>query len=104
MKEGYLYFVHRFTSKLQCTVRIRSQRPADSNLSLAMTFEWIGRPKAKHISEYRRWILGVVQTLADRWNTSILYALGTTPNRTEFWRVAAGETPRLIDKLNVGIP
>ncbi len=104
MSDRYLYFVHRFSPKLQCTVRVRDERPAASELSLGMSLEWSGRPKPKHIREYRQWILGVVQTLADRWNTSILYALGTAPNRTEFWRVAAGEAPRLVDKLNVGIP
>jgi hypothetical protein len=104
MSDGYLYFVHRFTPKLQCTVRVRDERPADSEMYLNMTFEWAGRPKPKHVSEYRRWILGVVQILADRWRTSILYALGTRRNQTELWRVAAGEPPRLLEKLNVGIP
>jgi hypothetical protein len=106
MSEGdpkYLTFIHRFNPKLQCIVRIRDQRPANSELSLGMSFEWVGRPRPKHMREYRQWILGVIQALADRWNTSILYALGTAPNRTEFWRVVAGEPPQLIDKLNVGI-
>jgi hypothetical protein len=104
MSDGHLYFVHRFNSKLQCTARVRDERPADSELCLNLGFEWLGRPKPKQIAEYRQWILGVVQSLADRWNTSILYALGTRRNQTELWRVAAGEAPRLLEKLKVGIP
>src|SRR6266446_3789669 len=102
MSEPYLYFVHKFNSKLQCTVRVRDERPSDSELCLDVTFQWHGQPRPKHVNEYRQWILGVVQSLADRWETSILYALGTKHNQTELWRVAAGEAPRLLEKLKVG--
>jgi len=100
---GFLHFIHRFGPKLHCIIRIRDQPPADGDC-LDLSFEWIGRPKPKHINEYRQWILGVIQILADRWGASVLYCLGTKRNQTELWRIAAGEAPRLLETLKLGIP
>jgi len=70
---------------------------------LNLDFEWNGRLKRKHVSAYRQWLLVVNQTLSDHWQKSIFYALGTHHNRTELWRFTPGQTPRLVQKLNIGI-
>jgi hypothetical protein len=71
---------------------------------LNLAFEWVGRPKPKHVNEYRQWILTISQGLADRWGISILYCLGTAVNQTEVWHFEPGQAPKLAEKLNVGIP
>jgi len=100
---SYLTFSHRFSARISCTVRIKDEPPSDQT-PFAPRFEWTERPKRKHLPEYCRWILHVVQICADRWNVRILYVLGPTPNTTEWWTFEPGKAPVLQQKLNVGIP
>jgi hypothetical protein len=65
---------------------------------------WTGRPRTKHLPEYRRWVLCTTQSLADRWRSRILYGLGVTPNCTEFWAFEPGAAPKLVEKLDCRIP
>jgi hypothetical protein len=69
-----------------------------------LVLEWSGKPKSKHLAAYRQWALFIHQTLADRWGERILYVLGTTANQTELWSFEPGRAPKLIKKLDVGIP
>jgi hypothetical protein len=98
-----LTFAHRFSPTVQCCVRV-VDRPPEPGATLNLTFQWSGRPKRKHLGEYRRWILSTAQTLADRWEARILYALGVAANSTELWTFEPGKAPQLVQKLNVGIP
>lgn len=99
----FLTFIHRFSNSVQCTVRVPEQPPA-SGSHLDLSFELVGRLKPKHVSAYRRWMLGVNQTLSDHWRISLLYALGPAYNLTELWMFKPGEAPRLLERLNIGIP
>lgn len=103
MTDDYLTFVHRFSRTVAVTLRVKDEPPTPGQM-FALPCEWSGRPKPKHIAAYRQWILVTNQLLAERWGKSILYALGTAPNRTEFWSFQPGQTPKLTKKLNVGIP
>jgi len=82
---------------------VKDEPPVSGSL-LSINHEWIGRPKPKHIAEYRQWTLITNQFLADRWNQRILYCLGTKPNQTEFWQFEPGKSPQLVKKANIGIP
>jgi hypothetical protein len=97
-----LKFIHRFSRSVICEMRVEDQAPQPGQM-LRHTCEWSGRPKPKHISTYRQWILFVIQTLADRWEKKVLYALGVSPRRTEFWAFEPGQPPKLIKKANVRI-
>jgi hypothetical protein len=101
--EGYLTFIHRFSRSLQCVARIKDE-PPEPGQSPLWIFEWTGRPKPKHVNAYRQWALSVNQLLCDRWRQSILYCLGVKPNETEVWIFKPGEAPKLLKKLNIGIP
>src|SRR6516225_1546235 len=100
--DDYLTFIHRFSPAVSCTARIKDEPPRPGQ-NLAYDFQWTGKPKPKHLAAYRRWILATNQTLCDRWQKTILYALGTTKHETEFWTFKPGEPPQLAQKLNVGI-
>ena len=103
MEDDYLTFIHKFSRSVQCTLRIPNTPPAYGSM-LTINMEWSGRIKRKHVPAYRQWILSTNQILCDRWETTMLYALGTHHNRTEVWSFKPGECPKLVDKLNVGIP
>jgi hypothetical protein len=101
--DDYLTFIHRFSPTVSCTARIKDEPPVPGQ-NLAYAFEWMGKPKPKHLAAYRQWILATNQMLCDRWQKTILYALGTTEKETEFWAFKPGEPPKLAQKLNIGIP
>ncbi|MGA8658281.1 MAG: hypothetical protein WB586_19235 [Chthoniobacterales bacterium] len=98
-----LTFIHRFSRTLSCELQIPAAPPAPGQLLLP-TCCWSGRPKPKHIPAYRQWALLVHQNLADQWQQRILYGLGTAPNWTELWCFEPGGTPKLLQKIPVGIP
>lgn len=98
-----LTFIHRFSSTLQCQMRV-VDCPPERECTLRYTYEWTGRPKPKHFAEYRRWVLKTTQLLADRWNVCVLYGLGVSPTCTEFWAFEPWGTPKLIQKVPLGIP
>jgi hypothetical protein len=85
------------------TVRVPDHAPEQRSL-FDLSFEWEGQLKRKHVPAYRQWILSTNQILAERWQTTILYALGTDRNLTELWCFEPGTAPKLLEKLNVGIP
>jgi hypothetical protein len=97
-----LTFVHRFSRTLQCTLKISNRFPEDGILRLE--FEWFGRPHKRNLAEYRQWILGVAQSLVNRWGRTMLYALGVAPDRTELWAFEPGKAPKLARVINAGIP
>ena len=98
-----LTFVHRFSRSVQCEMKVRDEPPGPRK-TLSCERQWIGRPKRKHLPDYRRWCLHVTQLLADRWNQRVLYALSTIANSTEFWLFEPGAAPKLLKKLSSGIP
>jgi hypothetical protein len=98
-----LTFVHQFSPSLIATARILNQPPA-SGQQPAIETSWIGRPRAKDLPEYKRWMLGVNQSLAERWNIKVLYAAGVSPHKTEFWIIEPGSAPKLVEAVPMGIP
>jgi hypothetical protein len=98
-----LSFTHVFSRELRCTLTA-SASPPPPGLLRQVSCEWVGQPKPKHFGQYRRWILTVYRTLADRWNQEILYGLGISPRETELWEFAPGQAPKLIAKIPFGIP
>ena len=98
-----LTFAHRFSPTVQCSVRVDDQ-PPEPGAPLNLTFHWSGQPKREHLAPYRQWILSTVQILSDRWGVTILYGLGAAADATELWSFEPGKAPRLVQKLNVGIP
>jgi hypothetical protein len=103
MDEGaVLTFVHRFSRTVQCELRIIDQPPQPGGQP-TLRCEWLGKPKPKYIPEYRQWILSTHQFLADRWQQRVMYALGVARDHTELWIFEPGGTPKLLQKLNVGI-
>jgi hypothetical protein len=97
-----LRFVHRFSRTVQREMKVRDEPPRPRKM-LSFEQQRTGRPKRKHLPDYRRWCLHVTQLLADRWNQRVLYALGMAPSRTEFWAFEPGAAPKLLSKLNCGI-
>ena len=61
-----LTFVHRFSRTASCEMRVVNSAPRPGHL-MQDSCEWTGRPKPKHLAEYRRWVLLTAQLLADRW-------------------------------------
>jgi hypothetical protein len=98
-----LKFINRSSRSVICEMRVEDQVPQPGQM-LGHTCEWSGRLKPKHISAYQQWILFVTQALADRWEKKVLYALGVSPRRAEFWAFEPGQPPKLIKKANIGIP
>lgn len=103
MSSDYLTFGHRFSRSVQCTMRILD-KPPEPHSRVDVDIEWTRRLKRKHIPAYRQWVLSTQQILADRWQMRMLYALGVAHNLTELWGFEPGGAPRLVEKLNVGIP
>jgi len=97
-----LVFVHRFSRKLQCEIRVEDQPPIRGE-NLNLEYEWTGRPRPKHTNEYRQWVLYVAQSLCDRRNITMLYCLGSSKNCTELWCFEPGKPPKLAKKLPVGL-
>ena len=97
-----LRFIHRFSRSVQCELRVPDVPPADGQI-LQLDSTWTGRPKRRHLPAYRQWILYVTQSLADRWDQRILYALGVAENQTEVWGFEPGESPQLIEKIPIGL-
>lgn len=98
-----LTFAHQFSTTVLCTVVV-ADRPPKPGAGLNLNFHWSGRPEPKHLAAYRQWILSTVQILADKWDAPILYALGVAADSTELWSFQPGKAPRLLQKLNAGIP
>jgi hypothetical protein len=98
-----LTFVHVFGRGIACTIRIKDQAPTQGEMH-QMNYQWIGRPKKKHLPIYRQWVLEVNRTISDRWGSRIGYALGVAPNRTEFWTFEPGQAPQLVQIIPAGIP
>jgi hypothetical protein len=97
-----LGFVHVFGRNLRCTLTVSAEPPTQGVLR-HQSCEWDGKLKPRHVPEYRRWILEVYRTLADRWGQKVLYALGISPRATELWAFEPGQAPRLIKKVPFGI-
>jgi hypothetical protein len=94
-----LRFIHRFSRTLSCELHIAAQ-PPDPEKILSPVYVWTGgRPKKKHVKEYRQWALLVHQRLADQWQQSILYALGIPPNQMELWSFESHRSPKLLKKI-----
>ena len=98
-----LRFIHRFSRTLQCELHIAAQPPRPGQM-LSLACLWTGKPKKKHIPADRQWVLVTNQHLTDHWGIRISYGLGVSPNQTEFWSFEPGGSPKLLKKLNVGIP
>jgi len=103
MSSDDLVFVHRFSRTVSCELRAPDQPPHPDSLNM-LSVGWTGRVKRRHLNEYRQWVLCTNQVLADRWQITMLYALGTHHNRTELWSFTPGGVPKLLERLNVGIP
>lgn len=98
-----LHFVHHFGGGVVCELTIADRAPEPGRTFL-QEIEWTGKPKPKHIAQYRQWILTTTQTLCDRWNRSILYALSPNPRSTELWSFLPGRAPRLEQKWPFALP
>jgi hypothetical protein len=96
-----LIFLHKFGAGVQATMRMKDEPPGDG-VHLP-TIEWTGRPKKKHLTDYRRWVLTVQQILANRWQQRIGYMLQTGPSETELWQFEPGAAPKLVERLKLGI-
>ena len=103
MTNKHLTFIHRFSRSVICELRVPDQAPPAGSRNV-WSFEWTGRLRRKHVDAYRQWVLSTNQILSDRWQITMLYALGTHHNRTELWSFTPGKAPKLVEKLNVGIP
>jgi len=93
-----LRFVHRFSGGVSCEMMTADVPPAPGS-QFVWNFEWTGRPRPKHINEYRMWVLSTTQLLSDRWGISIMYILIPTSRLTELWHFAPGQAPKLIQKF-----
>lgn len=103
-EKSILTFVHRFGRGIVCTLRIEKPEESDSPVILKANCEWIGRPRKKHVNQYRQWVLTTQQHLSDLWQLRTLYVLGVAHNYTEIWKFAPGEPPKLVETLNGEIP
>ena len=103
-KNKALRFIHRFNRTLSCEMQVPVKPPGPGERFSPVCLWSGGRPKRKHIAAYRQWVLFTTQTLADSWGQTIAYGLGTAPNRTELWYFEPGKPPKLVKRLNAGIP
>lgn len=99
-----LTFVHRFSRTLSCEMRVPAAPPGPGGFFNPICIWTGGRPKKKHIPQYRQWVLFTTQTLADLWGIRIAYGLGVRPDKTEFWHFEPGTPPKLAKVLDEGIP
>jgi hypothetical protein len=97
-----LTFVRRFSRTVSCEIRVVGSAPKPGHL-MQCSCEWTGRPKPKHIAQYRQWGLSTTAILAQRWKQRILYGLGVSSTCTELWAFEPGQPPKLVKKLQLGI-
>jgi hypothetical protein len=95
--------LHCFSRSVICETTVSDERPSKGE-SHIQELKWTGRPKRKHLAEYRRWVRLIAQLLTDRWKARVLYGLGVTPICTEFWGFEPKGTPKLMQKVPLGIP
>jgi hypothetical protein len=60
-------FIHHFSRSVSCEVTLPDNPPAKGSEVQIQSFEWIGRPRKKHLAEYIRWVHVVNQHAADKW-------------------------------------
>lgn len=97
----YVYYVHRFDEKTVCTARFPVKAP--SREEKVVDFKWNGHMEPEHVNQYRHWILTSLQEVIDRWQTTLLYCLGTDSDWTELWHFQPGRSPRLVKRDKFGI-
>jgi hypothetical protein len=95
-------FVHRFSHSVSWEM-IVSDEPPSKGESHIQELKWTSRPKPKHIAQYRQWGQSTA-ILAQRWKQQILYGLGVSSTSTELWAFEPGQPPKLVEKLQLGIP
>jgi hypothetical protein len=93
-------FVHRFSRSLSCEMMVSDEPPSKGDRHI-QELKWTGRPKPKQIAQYRRWGSVNDRDACPRWNQEILYGLGVSSTCTAF---EPGQPPKLVEKLQVGIP
>jgi len=98
-----LTFIHQFSRSVQCGFKITDQPPSPGG-PFSPVLAWTGRPKKKHLPAYRQRILFVTQTISDRWQQRILYALSVAPNARSSGIFEPGRPPKLATTVNIGIP
>jgi hypothetical protein len=87
-----LTFLHRFSRTVSCKMRVIDFTPRPGHL-MQCNCEWTGRPKPKHIAQYRQWVVSTAAILAQRWKQRILYCLGVSSTCTEIWAFEQGSLP-----------
>jgi hypothetical protein len=87
-----LTFVRRFSRTVSCKMRVVDSAPRLGHL-MRCNCEWTGRPKPKHIAQYRLWVVSTTAILAQRWKQRILYCLGVSSTCTKVWAFEQGSLP-----------
>ncbi len=71
---------HRLELKtLQVTVHASDEWPQDTSPPLAI--RWQGKPNAAELRVYAKWICGIYQDYATRWNRRLLILIPTPKGR-----------------------
>lgn len=87
-------FRHRFKGGITCEVTINLDK-------LHLRFEWSERPKPRVISEYRRWILSVLQGVANETGLKLMELLQVKRRVWECWVFEAGRAPVKVEEVSV---
>jgi hypothetical protein len=94
-----LIFRHRFGQDLVATISVPDSAPESSDGALAVvavSWSGSGRLSQRHVAPYRTWVLRSLKIVANKWDSTIMYALQTSRSSTEVWLFAPGAEPELL--------
>ena len=95
-------YVHKFNSKLTCTVEIldRQFEPGEHHI---IKTEWSERPKKKHIPEYARWMHVVNDNYAKEYDIRLMhvYQFGPRYSDWQIWGYGPDEAPKRLEMLDL---
>ncbi len=90
----------KFFCKFSKTISVHlevSDTPPPTGQMPDWKFQYKGSVTGKHFSNYKKWLHGVNQQIAETWNSSFMYVLPDKKGRAELWGYTPGRQPSLIN-------
>jgi hypothetical protein len=90
----------KFFCKFSKTISVHlevSDTPPPTGQPPNWKFQYKGSVSGKHLSDYKKWLHGVNQQIAETWNSSFMYVLPDKKGRAELWGYRPGKQPSLIN-------
>lgn len=85
-------FVLEFPSGLRCRYRTKGKPVAGEEHKPVISWDG-GNPTPAEFPQYRDWIHGISQTLANEWKLKLMHVFMLSPTRHEVWAYEPGGQP-----------